>query len=83
MEEMRNGVGLDFATLINTHVFEEIHLHLLHSGSEQTFEKLMAKNPNLDLSCLDDDNESMKDAEAKTKTVEEAKGLKKVDGMST
>lgn len=64
MEEMHRGVGLDFSTLINTSTFEEIHLYLLQSGSEQTLEKLMAKNLNLDLSCLDDDDAPTEDAEA-------------------
>lgn len=55
MEEMCRGVSLDFLTLINMSAFEEIRLYLLQSGSEQTLEKLMVKNPNMNLSCLDDD----------------------------
>lgn len=47
-----------------------------------TLEKLMAKNPDLDLSCLDDDDMPMQDVGAKNKAVEEVKGLEKVDGTS-
>lgn len=55
-------------------------MYLLQSRFEQTLEKLMAKNPNLDLSCLDDEDEPMEDAEAKEEAAEEAKGIEKVTG---
>lgn len=38
----------------------------------------MAKNPNLDPSCLDDEDEPMEDAETKEKAAEVAKGIEKV-----
>lgn len=40
----------------------------------------MAKNLDLDLSYLDDDDVPMQDAEPKRSVVEEAKGLEKVNG---
>lgn len=55
VEEIQSGIDLNFTTLINTPAFEEIRMYLLQSGSEQTLEKLMAKNLNLDLSCLNDE----------------------------
>lgn len=55
---------------------EEIQLYLLQSGSKETLEKLMAKNPNLDLSCLDDEDEPMLELDSTRKVVE--KQVKKV-----
>lgn len=80
MEEMRRGVGLDFSTLINTPAFKEIRLYLCQFGYEQMLEKLMAKNPNLDLSCLDEEDEPMEGVEAKTKAAEGMKGIEEVAG---
>lgn len=59
IERMYHGKGLDFSTLINTPTFEEIRLHPLHSGSEHTLEKLMAKNTDLDHSYLDEEDVPM------------------------
>lgn len=78
LADMQMGTGLDFETLMNKIAFEEIRLHLLHSSYEQTLEKLMANNPNLDLSCLNDEEEPTEDADATAKTIEEGKGIKKV-----
>lgn len=75
---MWKGVDLDFETLIQTPTFEEIQLHLLHSDSEQTLERLIAKNPNLDLSCLNDEDELMGEVDATEKVVAEEMGVKKV-----
>lgn len=41
----------------------------------------MVKNTNLDLSCLDDDDMPMVDAEVKAKAVQEAKELQKIAGL--
>lgn len=79
IEGMHHREGLDFSTMINTSGYEKIYVYLLQSGFEQTLEKLMAKNPNLDLSCLDHDDVPMQDVEPKDKVVEEAKGLEKAD----
>lgn len=77
MEEMQRGVGLDFLILINTPAFEEIHLYLLQLGSKQTLEKVMAKNANLDLSYLDDEDESMEDAEARLRQLKRRTGSRR------
>lgn len=70
IEGTHHGEGLDFSTLINTPIFEDICLHLLHSGSEQ---KLMVKYSDLDLSCLDEEDVPEQNAE-----VEGANGLEKI-----
>lgn len=75
---MNRGERLDFSTLINTPGFEEIRVYLFQSGYEQMLERLMAKNPGLDLSFLDKDDEPMPDIEPKGDKVEVVKGLDKV-----
>lgn len=76
---MRRGEGLDLSIQINTLGFDEILVYLVQSGSEQTLEKLMAKNVGLDLSCLDEDDETMPDAERRGSDVEVVKGVEKVN----
>lgn len=93
VEDMQKGVGLDFEALIQLPTFEEIRLHLLHSGSEQpsrdsaspasfrlraTLEKLIARNPDLDLSYLDDVDEPMVDVDPTVKVVDGEMGVEKV-----
>lgn len=58
LDAMKEGEGLDFESLIETRAFEDIKLNLLQSGSEQTFEKLKNKYPDLDLAYLDEEDET-------------------------
>lgn len=78
MEDMWKGIGLDFETLIQTPIFEEIWMHLLHFGFEKTLERLMVKNPNMDLSYLDDEDELMGEVDATEKVVVEEMRVEKV-----
>lgn len=79
IEGIRRGKGLDFSVLINTPSLKKIWDYLLQSGSKQMLEKLMAKNPDSDLSCLDEEDELMLDSEAKGGVVMVIKGIKKFD----
>lgn len=80
MEDLRGGDWSGLQDLIQTPAFEEIRLHLFHFSFEQTLKKLMEKNPNLDLSYLDAEDELMADADLTVKVVDEEMGVEKVVG---